>query len=159
MKFAQRFLMGMGGLGLLAAAGLLVAPRPAHAIAAALVDVVNTTSAPAITQDVSQLASSAAAIFCEPSLSGMCLTQPSGNPFAVPAGKSFVITAVDMEPSAQNYTLNCGTSQYHFWSINGAEMIHFVYPNGLVLPAGCVPTVIGTPTAPIVQLTGFLTSN
>ena len=51
MKFAQRLFMGIGGLAAVAALLTVVSPK-AHALAATLVEVVNTRSTPVPNQDV-----------------------------------------------------------------------------------------------------------
>lgn len=52
MKFAKSFLMGTGAVVLAGLVLTLVAPKAAHAIAATLVQVTNTSSNPVINQDV-----------------------------------------------------------------------------------------------------------
>jgi hypothetical protein len=90
MKFVQKLLMGIGGL---AAAGVLltlVSPK-AHAIAAALVEVTNTRSAPVPNQDVDAPARHPFALVCR------FLTSSVGcNPPPVPANTEFVIQTVDI---------------------------------------------------------------
>jgi len=52
MKFARRLFTGIGGLAAAAALLALVAPKAAHAVAATLVEIVNTRSTPVPNQDV-----------------------------------------------------------------------------------------------------------
>jgi hypothetical protein len=52
MKFVQRFLIGIGGMALAAAALIVAVPKTAHAVTAALVQVMNTRSTPVPNQDV-----------------------------------------------------------------------------------------------------------
>jgi len=50
MQFAKRLLMGVGAAALAAILGMAIAPKAAHGLVAALVQVTNTAAAPAITQ-------------------------------------------------------------------------------------------------------------
>jgi hypothetical protein len=52
MKFAKWIVMGSGGVILAVASVILVSPKTAHALAAALVQITNTRSNPVPTQDV-----------------------------------------------------------------------------------------------------------
>ena len=100
---------------LAAVALLLAAPRAAHAIAAALVQVTNTAASPAIAQDVAKLASQNVLLISNPSSSSgypnpnPILTSGNGvlhqmfpngtysaSPFVVPAGQNLVVTTVDL---------------------------------------------------------------
>ena len=57
MKITKRTLLGWGAVALAITLLILAAPKAAHAIVATLVQVANTSANPAITQDVSKLAS------------------------------------------------------------------------------------------------------
>jgi hypothetical protein len=83
MKFVQKLLMGIGGLAAAAALLTLVSPK-AHAIAATLVEVTNTRSAPVPNQDVDAPARHPFAATCSfvntiQGLSGCFLPAPPTN--------------------------------------------------------------------------------
>ncbi|MGO9260986.1 MAG: hypothetical protein ACLQU1_32460 [Bryobacteraceae bacterium] len=92
MKFAKSLLMGTGGLALAGLLLALLAPRAAHGLVAALVQVANTASAPAI---ASLIDDPGRVAFVQPysiNCSGYTCTFTS--PFAVPAGHRVVIQHV-----------------------------------------------------------------
>ena len=61
-----RSVLSFGAAAVGIAALMLAVPRAAHAVAAALVEVVNTTANPAITQDTSKQASQIVTLVCYP---------------------------------------------------------------------------------------------
>lgn len=125
MRLAK-FALPLGGVAI---AGLLVltAPKAAHAVAAALVQITNTASNPAITQDVGQQASQMVLIYCSSEFTTCLGRAPNMEPidntgvpglngtFVVPTNETLVITGVDMAsvtassalcPSQTSITLN-----------------------------------------------------
>lgn len=139
--------------------GGLLAPRAAHAVAAALVQVTNTISNPAITHETDKAASqlvqltgvSGSYLFSSGTLPmgqfdpGTSTT--GGSPYVVPAGQTLVITDIDLNISGTsgdtgvlfyNYKItpaNFGQfyQRYDFFT-NGPQHLH--YDSGLVFPAG-----------------------
>jgi hypothetical protein len=172
MRLLKNFLMGVGGLGLLICAGLLVAPTSLRAVAATLVQVTNTAAAPAITQDVSKLSSQSTQFWCPFSFVG-CFNFPGVNTvYTVPAGKTLVITSVDFAwqgtgaPTGNFYSLFCGTSltldnTVGEWSLTGgAGPLQYTYPSGLTVPGGCTINVSSYQQSNYDTIVrGYLTSN
>ena len=172
MKFAKNFLLGVGGLGVAAACGLLFAPQAAHALAAALVQVTNTAAAPAVTQDVSKLATQSSQFWCPFSYVG-CFNFPgTTTAYTVPSGQHLMITSVDFvyeggsTPAANFYTLFCGPSltlsnMVGEWQLpGGSASTHFTYPSGFAVPAGCAVNVgAGATNNYDVIVRGYLTGN
>jgi hypothetical protein len=98
MQFAKRLLMAFGPIALAAMILAVAAPKAVHATVAALVQVVNTAANPAITQDVSKLASLEVQLNCSP----ICYqifpdAATSASAFSVPAGQSLVISTIQIQ--------------------------------------------------------------
>jgi len=88
-----------------AAALLMVSlPKAAHAVAAALVEITNTAANPAVTQDVSKRAGEIVELICDQQFyqTQYCYPLVGESPYVVPAGKSLVITTVDLYVPAQD---------------------------------------------------------
>ena len=150
---------GIGGL-------LLVVPKAAHAITAALVQVVNTAANPAVTQDVSKLASQIVTLTPSPTADGVDLPPhqktllyqmfPNGTiaatPYVVPAGQSLVVTSMDVTGGYSGvsgvnevgmYNAASGTIREDFYiptQLGAASSLSF--GSGLVFPPGESPGVI-----------------
>jgi hypothetical protein len=184
MRFAnalKSILMGtgsvLGGAAVLVVVLTLAVPRAAHAVVAALVEVVNTTANPAVTQDTSKAASQIVHL----TTLGKAAVAPAvmtplhqyitggtfGPAYVVPAGQNFVITSI--EASAQtasgnylNLYDNTTLGQREFWYFPNAGTSQLVFPSGLVFPAGTpVYVYIGgvNTTQMFVDLHGYLTAN
>jgi hypothetical protein len=179
--FEKRTLQILVVASAVAVAGLL-SPKAAHAVAAALVQVTNTVSNPAITQEPGHQANQILHLI---NVSG-----PGSNAefFAVFGGgiftfayfnnggsSSVVITAADIQantgagcPANTSQQVNLyntyesATGLIKSWSISGNNTYHFAYPNGIVLPPGSVPS-IQTPNTNactlVVDLFGYYTAN
>src|SRR5580704_6162253 len=94
MKFAKSFLLGTGAAVLAGFVLTLVAPRAAHAVAAALVQVVNTRSNPVPNQDVDHPGRHAFQASCTiTSVFDNIFCDPQPQP---PAGTEFVIQNISM---------------------------------------------------------------
>jgi hypothetical protein len=181
MKFVQRTMMGFGGLVLAAVLISLAVPQVAHGLVAALVQVVNTAAAPAITQDVSKLAAQNMSFLSSPNLTDTLHVRGKdgvlGSPFTVPAGQTLIITSVNFFPdSAFNFApavilrdFSNLSSQYAIWwapagvTAAGAVSSQFTYPVGIAIQAGITPAVSisqpGFSGILEVELHGYLTSN
>ena len=72
MKLARRLLMGLGSVALVASFLILVAPKTAHAVVAALVEVANTPTNPVPNADVNAPGD-------EPFQTQICLAYPAGS--------------------------------------------------------------------------------
>jgi hypothetical protein len=151
-KLSQFF----GASALIGAAALL-APHAAKAVAAALVQVTNTASNPAITQSANSQAAQAVDLLIRAlgpdHLTGMDLEQPNGEPagpYTIPGNQNFVITAVDFTPSYTNPS-QCSAGfevdlygsfvLRKLWVVSGPTTVHLAYPTGFVLPPGASPEV------------------
>jgi len=159
----------------------LAIPRTTHALAAALVQVNNTTENPAITQSVPSQASRLVYLTANlpPNTSSGFFS--GGVAYIIPAGQSLVVTAVDITP-----TLECTTGAYLFvltgnnsfglstaddnmmWNLSPPNTGHFIYPSGVVFAPGSSPEIefrAGNNTSGFcgdgatVNMLGYLTSN
>jgi hypothetical protein len=162
------------------AAGVLTlaAPRAAHAVAAALVQVTNTSSNPVVAQSTSTMASQLVELFnytistaANATVVPFNSVAPDGAyapNYVVPANQSLVITSADLTfygclsaligPATANLTLN-GYFRAA-WNVSGQSTTQFIYPSGLVLPGGsAVGFSDNSPCALTVDLKGYLTSN
>jgi hypothetical protein len=105
MRIAKGMLMGLGAMALAVALLTLVVPKAAHAVVATLVQVSNTTANPAITQDVSKLASQNVQLVCNgpwPATVSCSQILPDGSspcPYFIPAGQRLIITTVQLNTS------------------------------------------------------------
>ena len=161
MKLVKGMLMGIGAIALVASLLNLVAPKAVHGAVAALVDVANTTAAPALTLDISKSASQHVELSCAPA---GCFLLSSFLPYVVPAGQNLVVTSVDIstECCAGNAQLNIDTgSTGEGWLVPNDTLTHsFQYPSGIVYPAGVTfnSTVVSmNANVAFVFLEGFLT--
>jgi hypothetical protein len=146
MKFGKSILTGTGAVVLAGLTLALLAPRAAHAIAATAVQVLNTSAAPAITQDVSKLASQNVELNCAPGCIQV-LGDPSlgfllGGTFTVPAGQRLVISTIQLDLTAGGFTqldqkIGSITSNGRTnWLTFAAGTYQYQYPSGIVIDAG-----------------------
>ena len=159
-------------LGYLAAACALlvttlaiIGPRTAHALVAALVQVSNTPAAPAMTLDVSRLASQNVQLLCVGTANCSQILPDGSSPvptYIVPAGSSLVITTVQINTagsgSVQMIQANSsGGSTRASWTFAAGGSFEFQYPSGIVLSSGSDLFVNGvTPPFEEAFLTGYL---
>jgi hypothetical protein len=179
MKFAKSLLIGTGSVAVAGFALTLLAPKALHAVVATLVEVANTSSNPAITQDVPHLASQIvtlaaqvdASSFTKVFLFYQVLPQggTSGTSFVTPGGKSLVITSIEFAPTAgsgdvtlvllDGFTINT----YEQWNVSAGSITDLQYPTGIVLGSGVSPIIVpqhGSTTGAFnVYLHGYLTAN
>jgi hypothetical protein len=185
MNQLRSFFVPVGGLAILALLLTLAAPRAVHAIAAALVQVVNTTANPAITQDTSKQASQIVTLTCNPAPVPAIFTcfQIDGrgenltSNYSVPLTTQFVLTGLDYYPFF-NTSVGSGTiyisnnavdssanlSIYEGIVINNlAQQASFQFPSGIVMGSTAQPVItgpsIGTISNAIVTLHGYLSAN
>jgi hypothetical protein len=171
------------GAGALALGALIVAaPRAAHAIAATLVQVTNTSASPAVAQDVSRMASQNVQLISSPSSANgptanavapgahVALYQmfPNGdygaNPFVVPAGQSLIITSISLSLEGSYAAVGIGNTSNaalrEQFSLTATSV--FSFPSGVVFPAGdsiFVQNYGASSAGVIFTLHGYLTSN
>jgi hypothetical protein len=173
--------VSFGAVALVACVATLAVPRAAHAVAAALVQVTNTTPNPAITQTVptqaAQLIQLSAGFF-DPLVAGQqgnvtavpvgALNSPGE--YSIPAGQSLVITAVDFIPvttctGTSAINLSSGGNSSLVWVVSNSTSAHFEYPSGMVFGPGSPLKINWNPSnlsscdlnAPVVNLFGYLT--
>ena len=166
----------LGGAAALFALSLILA-KPARALVATLVEVVNTPATPAFTQDVSKTASQIVEL--QGLVSPGATTAPisvtpagaSGGPFKVPAGQKFVITTVEIVPlslttgfTTLSLEQNSGTGRESWQVSNSTSITQLQYPSGIVMAAGAEPQLFiftgnGNPVGEQVAIHGYLTSN
>lgn len=172
-------LLSVGVFGLAFATLTLSLPKAAHAVAAALVQVTNTASNPAVTQDTSHLASQMVHVACFGeslhSTGGGCnLISPSATPF-FPSDYAIrgtlVVTSVDVNGSDSTGASPCPSAlqvnltQYSYWDLTAgaAATAHFVYPSGFALAGldlnGVSVIAGGSNCSAYVHIYGYLTAN
>jgi len=152
-----------GGVAVAAIFLTLAVPRAAHAVAAALVQVVNTASSPVISQGIGNQAAQIVQIECGfvpgTPIGNYCnLIPPSGiipspalNGYDVPDGQTLVVTSVDIlsgsaagspcmsSAFAQLYILKYLVSEEvrKSWIVpSGAGTVHYEYPSGILFGPG-----------------------
>ena len=151
MQVLKRLLMGFGSI--LAAALLLVvaAPKSAHALVAALVQVSNTPANPVPVVDVQSAAQQSVELECNPAEQICYEIQPDGSnnntAWIVPSGMRYVISDVEItSETAPGYvnsvfdvqwTLPSGTMHAEGWQVlsNGATT-EFQFPSGITVVSG-----------------------
>lgn len=174
-------ILSFGAVAVASGALTLAVPRAAHAIAATLVQIVNTTANPAITQDTSKQASQIVTLVCRPVVSfptsnaciqidGRAHYSPT-QPYAVPANSNFVLTSFDYYPNGAasgqgTLTLadqnNVLPSSYEFFGVADFSQAFTVQiPSGIVFSGTAEPAVIpsNSPGGQFIFLHGYLTSN
>ena len=185
MRIMRKLLMGVGATALVALLLTLIAPKAAHAVVAAMVQVTNTAAAPAITQGVPNLSSQIITLGNTASLA-RCTSgspcpffelSPQGGALAgttnytTPATQSFVITSIDFSPIGGSGPLrvaleNVSAHQsYEEYYVPDGLLTNLQNSSGLVIGPGVqlgmvtsVPSGPGT-TFMNVYLHGYLTSN
>jgi hypothetical protein len=157
MNLLRKFSVPIVGLAIMTVLLILAAPRAAHAIVAALVQVVNTTANPAITQDTSKQASQIVTLMCPNTTFVMPCYQmgDKGVPltltqYSVPASSYFVMTSLDYFPNGTgtgraqiSVTDNFGAgAHYEDININNTsdETIIQISP-GIVMGPGASPVL------------------
>ncbi len=143
----------------------LAAPRAVHAVAAALVQVVNTAANPAVTQDTSHQASQLVSLGVGYNGSGdsfdsnfLYLQKPDGSPggiYRVPAGQKFVVTTIRVNPdpaySTSNIEVMLGaaassaypltpSASYDYLMVTPSTMTE-AHPTGSYIPSGMWPII------------------
>jgi hypothetical protein len=160
MNWFRKHAIVLGGTAVAVSLLTFTAPRAAHALAVALVQVTNTAAAPAITQDVSKLASQNVQLLC---LSSFNCTQilpdgSSGGPYVVPSGSHLVVTTVQINTTGSTSTqLEQPGGARVSWTLNAAGSFQFQYPSGIVISSGSTLFMNFQPDK--TYLTGYLVSN
>jgi hypothetical protein len=172
MKRIGKMLVVILAASLLAAVGSMFNPRTAHALVAALVQVSNTAAAPAITLDVSRVASQNVQLACGGNQTKCFQILPDGTApavtgYIVPAGRSLVITTVDISTIGSGsgsallmQTNSSGESTRASWTFAAGPSFQFQYPSGIVLSSGS-EVFVDTVSPPFngALLTGYLVNS
>jgi hypothetical protein len=168
MKRMGKMLAVILGTGLVAVVSTMFNPRTAHALVAALVQVSNTPAAPAMTLDVSRLASQNVQLLCVGTQNCSQVLPDGGSPvqtYIVPAGSSLVITTVQINTAGSgsvqmNQANSSGVTTRAFWTFAAGGSFDFQYPAGIVLSSGSDVSVNGaTPPFQEAMLTGYLVTS
>jgi hypothetical protein len=170
IRFRKSFL-SLGLLACVAALLIVSFPRAAHAVAAALVQITNTVANPAVTQDVSKRAGEIVELICVQQFyqTQYCYPLVGESPYVVPAGKSLVITTVDLYVPAQDriflqttvFPVGPGSPEttVGFYAYISGQL-HYNYQSGIVVGPGSSVQLFGATTITnIGYLYGYLTSN
>jgi hypothetical protein len=173
MKRFHKHSLQIAAAAILVAVLTLAAPRAAHAVAAALVNVTNTAASPAISQGVNLLASEN--VFLTPTTSSapnkpvpLARHLPDGtassSAFVVPSGQSLVVTTIDITPPsvAGSYQVivynGVNTHIRKILYVPGVFNIVFQFPSGIVFPEG-ESVYFRSVSGVAVDVHGYLTSN
>jgi hypothetical protein len=184
----SKSVLAVGGVVLAGGLITLMNPRTVHAVvAAALVQVTNTTSNPVVAQGIDKQAGNIVHLSCSQvtlldEISSCAQILANGNRsdgnYTVPVGESLVITSLDVTPISVancpgNYiiVLEPQTSGASFVVVtaNAQVTTHFAYPSGLVIGEGISPRLAGNSRssgginvacagALIVDIFGYLTA-
>jgi len=145
--------------GVVAAATLplaLTAPRTVRAFGEELVRIANTETNPAVVEEVPHFASHIVTIYAYATPEGVSGTGGYfgtvgtdgtinwNTVFSVPAGQSFVITGVDMNPGFPGTTpsyiniinANNALTTYGFWTVQNNFSTEIQYTSGIVVQSG-----------------------
>jgi hypothetical protein len=179
MTLLRKLSAPLAGVAITAVILTLVAPRAARAVAAVLVQVTNTVTAPAITQNVPNLASQIVTLTAQVDAGSFTKVFPffqvlpqggtSGTSYVTPVGQSLVITSIEFAPTAgsgnvtlvflDGFTINT----YEQWNVPAGSITDLQYPTGIALGPNVAPIIVpqgGSSTgAFFVYLHGYLTAN
>jgi len=153
----SKSVLAVGGVVVAGALFTVMNPKSVHAVAAALVQVTNTASNPAVTQSVGAQAGNLVHLSCPVTLeqtNSSCFQFKSDGSitsvYTVPAGESLVITAMDVQPNnlsvcPGNYNIYLGTPSVsgvflNVTTTNALVTTHFSYPSGVAIGEGITPT-------------------
>jgi hypothetical protein len=165
MNYVKKALTTIGGIFLAALLITALAPKAAHGIVAALVQVSNPVNAPAITQSVPQLASQIVELYCPITGSLVCYGvapggQYYGSSYAVPSGETLVITEVEVTGMGGGGTGDVtlvGFNLDYTWGFpRDGEAHEYQLSPGILYPAGATLTPEGT-TGASFFVRGYLT--
>lgn len=176
----KKWALPVTGLGVTLAL-VFATPRAAHAVVAALVQVTNTASNPAVTQDTSHMASQMVHLTCYGTSTdaggGTCYSiSPSAEisgsgDYFVPSGQSLIVTSVDIYGTNSSGSAACPSAMlvrltsYSYWQLTAGEVAvaHYSYPSGIPLGGvvlnGVGVSAGGSSCSAAVQVYGYLTAN
>jgi hypothetical protein len=156
MRFAKNILMAAGALVLALMLLSVMAPKAVHAVAATMVQVVNTTSQPIPSQDISRLPSKNVQLNCNAIANACAIVEQNGTldsttPYKVPSGMDFIVTDVEISTTklgsspTTNFSLvwtpPSGTLMGFGWTVlNNGATAEYGFSNGIVILPGSTVT-------------------
>jgi hypothetical protein len=172
----SKSVLAVGGVVLAAGLIAFTNPKTVHAVAAALVQVTNTSSNPVVTQSTSQQATQLVQLTCNITTNGDARGAGSALCGTVPNNQSLVVTAVDIDlvnllgfcVSGVTYAENLGvqgsSTNLYTWDLSSGPPFgttaHFIYPSGIVFPPNSTVQASESGGCPATfELTGYLTNN
>ncbi len=173
MNLLRKSVLSIVGVTAAALLLALTSPRTIHALSAVgetLVRITNTAAAPAIVEDVPHLASHTVTLvgyvvstsYGEPFVPLDANGTVSESAFVVPAGQSFIITAVDITPDSSTPAwINIGNYNggwYGGWTAPGTGTTEYQYPSGVVVGSGETLDVFSGQAGTSVIVHGYLTT-
>lgn len=173
MKILKKALTTLGGIFLAALFVAALAPKATHGLVAALVQVSNTVSTPAVAQDVSHLASQNVELLCAEG--GPCMNRVASTfaTYEVPAGQNFVVTDMEVFTQSGGGAAGCfisltapppGVADFNdFFDFASDGRTHqLLFPTGMSYPGGYkfdTTNVEITSGCNQIWLRGYLTPN
>jgi hypothetical protein len=173
MNLSRKSFIVFGGVATAALLLSLSSPRTVSALAAVgttLVRITNTATEPAIVEEVPHSASHLVTLvgyvvstsYGEPFLKLATNGTVPTNAFVVPAGQTFVITAVDITPDSNTPVwINLGNYNggwYGGWTVPGTGTTEYQYPSGIVVATGEQMAVFAGQPGTSVIVHGYLTT-
>lgn len=132
--------MGIGATATVGLLATLIAPKAVHGAVAALVQVANTTAAPALTLDISKSAAQGVNLFCTVN---QCVNSGGVVAYVVPAGQNLIVTSLDIfsAGTGESFEITPGPVnnpyQGTIFTVAGDRFTHeFLIPSGIAFPAG-----------------------
>ena len=165
MKLIRKIFVPLGGVAAAVLLLTLVMPRTVHAVAAALVQVVNTSANPVVTQETMHQASQLVSLGIgfngygnDFDVNLLYLQRPDGTfggPYMVPAGQNLVVTTIRVNPDPSGSTSNLEvalgagptiaypattTASYDYLMVTPSTMTE-AHPTGTYIPSGLYPMI------------------
>jgi hypothetical protein len=175
MRFAKNVLMAVGAVVLAAMLLSVMAPKAVHAVAATMVQMVNTTSEPVPSEDIYRLPARNVQLVCNASANACAIAEQNGTfdastPWKVPSGMDFIVTDVEISTFG---TGSSTTSSFNLewtppsgkltgfgWQVlNNGVTAEYQFTNGIVILTGSTPTPVFGPNMNFATLRGYLTPN
>jgi hypothetical protein len=152
----------------LAAAVVLLAlagRSAAHAMAVVLVQIMNTAATPAITQDVSKLATQNVELNCSATCFAVSNQGTPGATYTVPSNQRLVIVTVQFTTTTAGNVILSQTNQgvnegnRIVWPVVAEGTYQYQYPSGIVFASGTTDIVLAGQAISNGYMFGYLTSN
>jgi len=175
MRFAKNVLMAVGAVALAAMLLAVMAPKAVHAVAATMVQVVNTTSSPVPSEDIYRLPARNIQLVCNASTNACAIAEQDGTfdastPWKVPSGMDFIVTDLEIttDGTGSAITSNFGLEWtppsgkligFGWEVLNNGVTAEYQFTNGIVILPGSTPTPIFGSSVNFAALRGYLTPN